>query len=231
MGKVILVGGEKGGTSKTTTAVNLAAMAAMAGKQVLLMDTDRQESASIWSATRSEARAEQGAGPDLACVAKTGKIGFDVVQLKDKFDVTIVDAGGRDSVELRQAIAVCDLMLVPLRPSQFDSWSMNNLAKILREIEEKTERHVDARALFSLCSPNPSVKEVEEGRAYLLENYPNDFKILSATVCERVAFRRAARDGMAVVELTGSAADAKASLEMQAVYKEVFNEKWKARTA
>lgn len=39
---IVLIGGEKGGTGKTTLATNLAAMLALQGKDVLLMDTDRQ---------------------------------------------------------------------------------------------------------------------------------------------------------------------------------------------
>ena len=37
---IILIGGEKGGTGKTTIATNLAALRAMAGRDVLLVDTD-----------------------------------------------------------------------------------------------------------------------------------------------------------------------------------------------
>ena len=37
---IILIGGEKGGTGKTTIATNLSAMRALAGRDVLLVDTD-----------------------------------------------------------------------------------------------------------------------------------------------------------------------------------------------
>ena len=43
---VVLIGGEKGGTRKTTIATNLAALQALAGYNVLLVDTDSQGSAS-----------------------------------------------------------------------------------------------------------------------------------------------------------------------------------------
>ena len=45
-GRIILVGGEKGGTGKTTIATNLAVMRAAADRDVVFIDTDPQGSAS-----------------------------------------------------------------------------------------------------------------------------------------------------------------------------------------
>ena len=50
---IVLIGGEKGGTGKTTLATNLAQMRAARGHDVLLVDTDKQESASSWASLRA----------------------------------------------------------------------------------------------------------------------------------------------------------------------------------
>lgn len=66
---IILIGGEKGGTGKTTLAVNLAALRALQGRDVLLIDTDVQASTSYWAQSRDEAQTR----PRIACIQKFGK--------------------------------------------------------------------------------------------------------------------------------------------------------------
>ena len=67
---IVLFGGEKGGSGKTALATNMAAMLALAGKDVLLLDTDRQGTASFWATVREETDVE----PRIACVQKFGKV-------------------------------------------------------------------------------------------------------------------------------------------------------------
>ena len=212
---IILFGGEKGGTGKTSLAVNLAAMRARAGYDVLLVDADRQESAAAWSAVRDQA----GVEPRVPVVQKFGSsLAQEVKGLAEKYQDVIIDTGGRDSTELRAALVVADRFFVPIRPSQFDLWALEKVTGLVEECRP-INPNLEAIVLVNLASTHPRVEESAETREYLDEL---DGVSLARTVLrERIAFRKAARDGLAVVELRP--ADPKATAEMESLYAEVFN--------
>ena len=101
MANCILFGGEKGGVGKSTTAVNIAIMASLMGQDTLFVDTDKQRSTSKFF----ERRNERGLIPKIPCVHIMGKyLHSEIENLASKYAVVIIDAGGRDSVELRSAM-------------------------------------------------------------------------------------------------------------------------------
>lgn len=224
--RLIVVGAEKGGTGKTTIAVNLAAMLALAGKSVMLVDTDRQKSASLWAS----ARMQEEVHPTVPCCILDGTVGFSLISLKEKYDIVVVDAGGRDSVELRQAMAIADLQIIPVRPSQFDTWTLDSMAALRREIERKTGSVCPAKLVLNAISPNPASRESEEARAALKE-FEDAFATTNTALVDRASFRRAARDGKSAIELTGSLADAKAAAELRRLYLEIMGEAYEQAAA
>lgn len=214
MGRIVLVGSEKGGVSKTSTAFNLAVTRAKAGHPVLLVDADKQASASMLSALR----AEEGLEPRLVCVQKLGKIGVDLVQLSQHYEL-VVDAGGQDSVELRQAIAVATDWLIPVQPAQLDIFVLGKMRRLLEEVEAKLGRKPSTKLVLSRASP--LTKEAEEARAQLVEaELP--MTLLETVLVDRVAWRKASIRGCGLCEMGPSAA----LEELLAVYREVYGEEY-----
>jgi len=211
---IVLIGGEKGGTGKTTIATNLAAMRARDGKDVLLVDTDRQSSALYWA----EKRGESGHEPRISCVQVFGKgLQSELVALSGRYGDVIVDAGGRDSVELRAALVTATKAFIPIQASQFDVWTLDR-AEELVSTAKGFNPAVEAFVVLNRASTNPQVSEIEDARELL-----QDFKALrlaGSVVRDRISFRKSAREGVSVAELVP--ADVKAVGEMAALYAEVF---------
>jgi len=213
---VILIGGEKGGPGKTTIATNLAAMRTRKSQDLLLIDTDKQPTASYWCSLREDRQVE----PRVASIQKFEKsVRTETLALKTKYEDIIIDAGGRDSPELRGALLVAEKAIFPLRPSQFDLWTLGRMNTLVETAQEFNEG-LEAFIVINQASPNPAVKEVEEARE-LIQEFAN-LKLLKTYLCERIAFRRAAIQGMAVTEYKPE--DNKAIEEMVNLYEEIFNE-------
>lgn len=153
----------------------------------------------------------------VPCLRKTGrKIHRELDELRTKFEAIIIDAGGRDSAELRSSMLGADKLYVPIRPSQFDVWTVEKINQMVDEAQGFNEG-LRAFAFLNLATANPKVNEIAEAQDYIKEF--DQLELASSVIRDRIAFRKAAKEGLSVVEL----GDAKAKAEIMAFYKEVFS--------
>jgi chromosome partitioning protein len=119
-GKVITVAQQKGGSGKTTIAVNLAVAFAQAGHSVALLDTDPQGSLGRWFMAR---RDRLGApGMELSTASAWG-VSYECEKLKKVHDFVIVDTPPKVDADLRPALREADLILIPVASSHVDLWA------------------------------------------------------------------------------------------------------------
>ena len=212
---IVLFGGEKGGTGKTTLATNMAVMLALQGKDVLLLDTDRQGTASFWATVREDTKIE----PRIACVQNFGKgLASQVRDLADRYDEIVIDAGGRDSMELRYSLGVADQAYIPVQPFQFDIWTIRQMDELV-EMAQGLNENLQASIVLNRVSTNPAVREDQETRDFFDKEEFQHLTLVNTVLRDRIAFRKSARDGLAVVEWKQ---DKKAANEMNQLYKEVY---------
>ena len=211
---IVLIGGEKGGTGKSTIATALAALRAMKGRDVLLVDTDIQGSASYWAAVRDEADIT----PRVASIQKFGRgLQAELKDLAGRYDDVIIDAGGRDSQELRAAMLVAECLFCPITPGQFDVWTLDRMDKLV-EMAHGFNPDLVAKVLVNRASPIPTVHEAAEAQEIIGEF---EHLTLSPVILrDRIAHRRAVRAGKCVAEL--SPVDPKATGELNQLFAEVF---------
>ena len=135
---VIVVGQGKGGTGKTTLAVNVAEHVVRQGRAATLIDADPQGGALAWAAARrlsvpvhhSPVRTPN----DLLWVRNT---------LKTRGDVAIVDLPGGFGPAFKLAVLVADLLVVPCGPSSLDVAAADRTiarARALRGSEAAAEK-------------------------------------------------------------------------------------------
>lgn len=211
---IILFGGEKGGTGKSTMALNMAVERAKSGRDVCLVDADKQGSASQWAAIRATERYT----PFIACVSIYGETLSDQVSaLAKRYDDIIIDAGGVDSYELRAGMLVADALVTPAKPSQFDVFTLSKMDKLVREVRAFNTR-LQAAILTNIAPAHPSMTDVQE-MAEFVQELPN-YSLLKTVVRDRKAFRLCARDGKGATEYEKG--DAKAASEMESLAKEVW---------
>lgn len=212
-GKIITVGSTKGGVGKTTLALNIAIARAIAGRDVWLIDADRQGTASTALAIRGEA----GKLPAIATAhyADGGQLRTQLLHQRGKFQDIVIDAGGRDSTALRAALVLSDLVLVPFQPRSIDVWAVADIAAL---IEEARAMRDGLQALAVLNMADTAGTDNEDAAAALAD-YPA-INYLATPIRRRKSIANAAGNGMSVLEQTPR--DDKAISELNALLQAIY---------
>lgn len=212
---IITVGNTKGGVGKTTLALNLAIVRALAKRDVWLIDGDRQATAQ----TAISIRADAGHTPGIACASYPDgtTLRAQVQQQASKFDDIIIDAGGRDSTALRAALVLSDVLLVPFQPRSYDVWALNDMAVLVDEARSVRDG-LRAFAVLNCADPGDASADNAEA-AEAVADVPQ-FEYLATPIRRRKSFANAAGQGLSVLELKPF--DKKAANELNALIKALF---------
>jgi chromosome partitioning protein len=230
--KVLALAGHKGGGSKTTLAVNLAAAWAAEGQRVLVVDLDPQASASRWLGAPAEAgtsadvlagllsaaevlRPSMVAGLAVlpaspAMAAAAAALPPDaVLALRPaletlRADVAVIDCPPSLGVLALAALYAADLAILPTAPSGLD---LDALADSLAMVERVQGRRSGAPALRVVASRvDDRLTLARATLERLRQRLPA--ALMGTVIRERVAHREAAtlRRPVAEIEPAGDAA-------------------------
>jgi chromosome partitioning protein len=211
---IVVLAGLKGGTGKSTLAVNLAAHRASLGKRVLLVDSDKQGSAWYWH----RVRLLEGVVLTIECVQIFSRwLGVEVRCLATHYDDVIVDTRSNEDPATRSAMLVADRLITPLDPWNLRMQALPEMDAIVAHALSSNEA-LQACALINRAPTHPGSNGTEQ----LLEMVPmlKHYRPMRALLRDRKAFRRCGSEGRSVGEL--SCEDKSATAEMLVLAREVW---------
>lgn len=169
--KVVVFASSKGGVGKTTLAFNAAIQAAKTAS-VQMIDRDPQRSLLDLCRRRREMPELAADNPQMLEGVETVATAIDTLEQSGYArDWLIVDTPGSFMEILSEAIAVADVVVLPLRPSPFDLIALDavlDLTKALGKgdrvlfalnmVDRRSELAADALKAIKPQSPNPPVQ-------------------------------------------------------------------------
>lgn len=197
--KILAFLSQKGGSGKTTLAIHTAVAASEDGLKVLIVDTDPQQSATLWASGR------EAAEPQVATVPASELDRVLAAAREESIDLVVIDSAPHAAPEAARIARAAGLVLIPCRPTAFDLAAARSAAMIVKAAE--------VPAAFVLSAAPSRAPEIAETREALGEY---GLPVSPAVITDRRAFSRAVASGRAVTEFEG---EGRAAEEIRALWK------------
>jgi chromosome partitioning protein len=202
---ILIVGSTKGGVGKTTLAFNFTIALSRAGREVLLVDADRQETAMINTKIRKEQLGEPGY---TAVSLYDEQVLIQVPGLAKKYDDVIVDVGGRDNPSLRSALLVPHAtLLIPVKPRSYELWGADDTIKLVKTARASGNTTLRAVAVINEAD---HLQDADNAGAVAELREKEGLEVAPIRLVRRKAYPDAAAYGKGVLEYK----DPKASQEL-----------------
>ncbi|MGH2412187.1 MAG: AAA family ATPase [Microcystaceae cyanobacterium] len=142
---IIALVNRKGGVGKTTVAVHLAHWLKSRAYSVLLVDADPQQSSANWLRVL---------GIEAKVLLNPEDILTLLPDLAEPFDFVIVDSPANLGEVTQNILLVCDIGLIPCKPSGLDTNSSAQLIRHLQGIQRVRKGEPKAALFINLAVPN-----------------------------------------------------------------------------
>ncbi len=185
--RVMAFASQKGGSGKTTLAGHIAVQAELAGAgPVAIIDADPQGSLSDWW------NARQAQTPVFAQTF-ISRLNQDLQKMRDiGIQILIFDTPPAITATIRQVIRVCDLVVIPTRPSPHDLRAAGATVDLAENLGKSL--------VFVLNGATPRARITAEAAIALSQHGT----VAPVTIHNRTEFASSMIDGRTVMELTGN---------------------------
>lgn len=196
---------QKGGVGKTTLSVNVAGCLARQGHRVLLIDADKQGSATTWASLREDA-------PFQVVSMARANMARDALKLAQDYDHTIIDGPPHAEEIARSCIVASDFVALPIEPSGLSTWASD---LTVRQVKEAQEFKPALKCGFVVSR---KIGKTVIGRDIRNMAAEAGLPILGSEIEQRVAFAEGMTMGQTIFEWAG---DSNAAREIEYLTKEI----------
>lgn len=196
---------QKGGVGKTTLSVNVAGCLARQGHRVLLIDADKQGSATTWASLREDA-------PFQVVSMARANMARDALKLAQDYDHTIIDGPPHAEEIARSCIVASDFVALPIEPSGLSTWASD---LTVRQVKEAQEFKSTLKCGFVVSR---KIGKTVIGRDIRNMAAEAGLPILESEIEQRVAFAEGMTMGQTIFEWAG---DSNAAREIEHLTKEI----------
>lgn len=196
---------QKGGVGKTTLSVNVAGCLASRGRRVLLIDADKQGSATTWASLREDA-------PFQVVSMARANMARDALKLAHDYDHTVIDGPPHAEEIARSCIAASDFVALPIEPSGLSTWASD---LTVRQVTEAQEFKPHLKCGFVVSR---KIGKTVIGRDIRNMAAEAGLPILESEIEQRVAFAEGMTMGQTIFEWAG---DSPAAREIEQLTKEI----------
>lgn len=211
---VVVFGHEKGGVGKTSLALNFAVLAAESGADVVVLDTDRQQSSVNWLSYRVDT-------PELPAISVLSNPVDplrEIESLANRYELVVVDIGAQNYKALVHCAMLADLYIIPTGTSDMDLTPAEELLNLLYRLRQ-VDKPINAHCVLTKAPVGANSQEVLRTRERLESG---GHKVFDTVIGARSSWRSMANTGRAIHELKGKSKDDKAAAEVRAFYEEAL---------
>lgn len=218
---IITIASTKGGVGKSTFTINLASVFLNNDKKVAILDADMQNSISKWNKIREYMISEGANLKSMFVASARGEALMEIASDKKNQGYTVlIDSPGVDDSNMRAALLRSDYIVTPCPISSIDLWEVENLIKIIKNLQTIQNRKIPLILVFNKVPARHSQTPLLEARQFFETNNIHPDFILKNSIKDRVVFKHSIRDGKAVIDYYPF--DEKAKEEMIGCYNEIF---------